>query len=85
MTMQIQNPDAAHSLFVLYETLSDEAQQLFLQELFIKQRHQVESVLKKSSCDSDRHESALLSESALAEDWLKAEEDEAWALLQSDK
>lgn len=28
------------------------------------------------------HESALLSESALAEDWLKPEEDAAWAHLQ---
>ena len=27
-------------------------------------------------------EEALLSESALAEDWLKPEEDEAWAYLQ---
>ncbi|MBU2568541.1 MAG: hypothetical protein KJ725_00655 [Gammaproteobacteria bacterium] len=78
MTMQTQNPNVAHSLYVLYETLSDEAQQLFLQELSTKQRHKVESVLKKSSCDPDMFESALLSESALAEDWLKAEEDTAW-------
>jgi hypothetical protein len=28
-------------------------------------------------------EAALLSESALAQDWLKPEEDEAWAYLQS--
>lgn len=31
------------------------------------------------------HEAALLSEQALAEDWLKAEEEAAWAHLQSDK
>jgi hypothetical protein len=30
-------------------------------------------------------ETALLSESALAEDWNRPEEDEAWAHLQSDK
>ena len=30
-------------------------------------------------------ETALLSEQALAEDWLKAEEEAAWAHLQSDK
>jgi hypothetical protein len=30
-------------------------------------------------------ETALLSEAALAEDWDRPEEDEAWAYLQSDK
>ncbi|MFB1490683.1 MULTISPECIES: hypothetical protein [unclassified Thiocapsa] len=30
-------------------------------------------------------ETALLAEAALAEDWLKPEEDEAWAYLQPDK
>lgn len=30
-------------------------------------------------------ETALLSEAALAEDWNRPEEDEAWAYLQSDK
>jgi len=30
-------------------------------------------------------ETALLAEAALAEDWLKPEEDEAWAHLQPDK
>lgn len=30
-------------------------------------------------------EAALLAERALAEDWLRPEEDEAWAHLQSDK
>ncbi len=31
------------------------------------------------------HEVALLSEQALAEDWLKAQEEAAWAHLQPDK
>ena len=30
-------------------------------------------------------ETALLSEKALAEDWLREEEDEAWAYIQSEK
>lgn len=30
-------------------------------------------------------ETALLSEKALAEDWLRDEEDEAWAYIQSEK
>jgi hypothetical protein len=33
----------------------------------------------------DTHESALLSEAALGEDWNRAEEDAAWAYLQSGK
>jgi hypothetical protein len=35
--------------------------------------------------NSSLNESALLAEPALAEDWLKPEEDEAWAHLQPDK
>ena len=31
------------------------------------------------------HESYILSEAALAKDWLRPEEDEAWAYLQPDK
>ncbi len=31
------------------------------------------------------NETAMLSEAVLAEDWLKPEEDEAWAYLQPDK
>jgi hypothetical protein len=83
--MQTQNLDAAHSLYVLYETLSDEAQRLFLQELLAKQMDRVESVLKKSPFAQEFYETALLSEFALAKDWLKPEEDAAWAHLQSDK
>ncbi len=35
--------------------------------------------------NSSLNESALLAEPVLAEDWLKPEEDEAWAHLQPDK
>ena len=34
--------------------------------------------------DDEEPESALLSEEALARDWLRPEEDEAWAHLQQD-
>jgi len=44
--MQAQSLSAAHSLYVLYETLSDETQQLFLQELLLKQRQKIELSLK---------------------------------------
>ena len=33
----------------------------------------------------ERHDTALLSEAALAEDWNRAEEDAAWAYLQPGK
>ena len=46
--MQIENTLAAHSLYVLYEALSDESQQLFLQELLTKQAEKVEFSLKQS-------------------------------------
>lgn len=35
--------------------------------------------------DSEISETALLSESVLAEDWLRDEEDEAWQHLQTDQ
>jgi hypothetical protein len=44
--MQTQNPNTAHSLYLLYESLSDETQHLFLQELLAKQKQKVESSLK---------------------------------------
>jgi hypothetical protein len=46
--MQTQNPNTAHSLYVLFETLSNENQQLFLQELVSKQKHKIELLLKQS-------------------------------------
>lgn len=46
--MQPQNATAAHSLYVLYESLSDETQQLFLQELLTKQAEKVQASLKQS-------------------------------------
>lgn len=46
--MQTQNLNAAHSLYVLYEALSDETQQLFLQELLAKQKQKIELSLKQS-------------------------------------
>jgi hypothetical protein len=47
--MQTQSLSAAHSLYVLYEALSDETQHLFLQELLEKQRQKIELSLKQNS------------------------------------
>lgn len=48
MSIQTQNLNAAHSLYVLYETLSDATQQLFLQELLTKQKKKVELSLQQN-------------------------------------
>jgi hypothetical protein len=77
--MQTQNLNAAHSLYVIYETLSAETQQVFLQELLEKHTEQIESLL--TLLEPINNEAVLLSEQALVEDWLKPEEDKAWAHL----
>ena len=43
------------------------------------------TILDKPSQQQPANEEALLSESALAEDWSKPEEDEAWESLQSEQ
>jgi hypothetical protein len=48
-----------------------------------KGRRALVTVLEES-VEVDEFDSALLSESALAEDWLRPEEDEAWSHLQSE-
>ena len=40
--MQTQNSNTAHSLYALYETLSNDIQQQFLQELLEKQADKIE-------------------------------------------
>ncbi|HBA65312.1 MAG TPA: hypothetical protein DCZ48_03890 [Methylococcaceae bacterium] len=62
MTMQTQNPDAAHSLFVLYETLPEETQQLFLQELLAKQSEKVETLALYLACKEAKEENEFLSD-----------------------
>jgi hypothetical protein len=47
--MQTQNLNAAHSLYVLYETFSAETQQVFLQELLEKQKNKLEYLLSAKS------------------------------------
>lgn len=52
--MQTQNINTAHSLYRLYETLSDETQQLFLRELLEKQRNKIELSLKQNRSQQEK-------------------------------
>ncbi len=49
----------------------------------VELRAGVRALVTILSEDASPHEPALLSEAALAEDWKRQEEDEAWAHLQS--
>ncbi|WP_024299508.1 hypothetical protein [Methylomicrobium lacus] len=56
--MQPQNSNTAHSLYALYETLPDEVQQGFLQELLEKQSEKLETLALYLACKEvkDQHE-----------------------------
>lgn len=60
--MQTQNPVAAHSLYVLYETLSTENQQLFLQELLAKQADKIEKSMFYLACKEAKDENEFLTD-----------------------
>lgn len=60
--MQAQNSNTAHSLYALYETLSNETQQQFLQELMQKQADKLESLALYSACQEAKDENEFLTE-----------------------
>lgn len=60
--MQTQNINAAHSLYVLYETLSNETQQLFLQELLAKQTEKIEDSVFYLACKQAKDENEFLTD-----------------------
>jgi hypothetical protein len=67
------------------EAVVDESGQIHLLEslpLRAKQRVLVTVLDEEAKADISPHEDALLSEDALAEDWSRDEEDEAWNHLQ---
>ena len=59
----LQNLNAAHSLYVLFETLPDATQQLFIQELLEKQAEKVENHLLYLACQQAREENDFLDDS----------------------
>ncbi len=60
--MQSQNSNAAHSLYVLYETLPLETQQQFLQELMQKQTDKLETLALYMACQEAKDENEFLTE-----------------------
>lgn len=58
--MQTQNSNAEHSLYALYETLPNETQQHFLQELLQKQAGKIETLALYLACQEAKHENEFL-------------------------
>ncbi len=56
-----------------------------LQNVRLPQSHRALVTILEETPTAAVPETALLSEAALAEDWNKAEEDEAWSYLQSEQ
>ncbi len=65
--MQTQNQNAAHSLYVLYQTLSDETKQLFIQELLENQAEKVENHLLYLACKEAKQENEFLDDTKAQE------------------
>lgn len=61
--MQIQQSNTAHSLYALYETLSNDIQQQFLQELLQKQADKLENLALYLACKDAKDENDFLTES----------------------
>lgn len=60
--MQTQPVTTAHSLYLLYETLSSETQQQFLLEVFQHQADKLESLALYLACKQVKEEDDFLSE-----------------------
>lgn len=60
--MQIQQSNTAHSLYALYETLSNDIQQQFLQELLQKQADKLENLALYLACKDAKDENDFLTE-----------------------
>jgi len=60
--MQTQQSNTAHSLYALYETLSNDIQQQFLQELLQKQADKLETLALYMACKETKDENEFLTE-----------------------
>ena len=60
--MQPQNSNTAHSLYALYETLPNDVQQVFLQELMQKQADKLETLALYLMCKQAKDENEFLTE-----------------------
>ena len=60
--MNPQQTNIAHSLYVLYETLPNEVQQAFLEELLEKKHQELEDLAFFLACKQAKDENQFLSE-----------------------
>ena len=60
--MNTQPANTAHSLYVLYETLPNEVQQAFLEELLGKKQQELEDLAFALACKQVKNESQFLNE-----------------------
>ena len=60
--MQPQNSNTAHSLYALYETLPNDVQQVFLQELMQKQSDKLETLALYLMSKQAKDENEFLTE-----------------------
>ena len=60
--MNIESANTAHSLYVLYETLPNEVQQAFLEELLGKKQQELEDLAFALACKQVKNESQFLNE-----------------------
>lgn len=63
MNSQIYNTTPAHSLYILYETLSNEMQQLFLQELITYQSEKIDDLMLYLALNKTKQENDFLTDS----------------------
>ena len=60
--MNTQPANTAHSLYALYETLPNEVQQAFLEELLNKKQQELEDLAFALACKQVKNESQFLNE-----------------------
>ncbi|MCX7102322.1 MAG: hypothetical protein NTX38_12805 [Methylobacter sp.] len=60
--MNTQATNTAHSLYALYETLPNEVQQAFLEELLGKKQQELEDLAFALACKQVKNESQFLNE-----------------------
>jgi hypothetical protein len=60
--MQTSHQDTAHSLYVLYQALPEESQQLFLQEMLINQAGGMEDAAIYMACQKVQKDDVFLTD-----------------------
>jgi hypothetical protein len=60
--MRTESANTAHSLYALYETLPNDIQQAFLQELMEKQQERLENLALYLACQQAKNENEFLSD-----------------------